>query len=698
MRRFLPACLPACLTVILLAGRAPGQQTIWVDADVSPSGNGTQASPYGTLTEAVAVANAGDTIMLEMSTASYDDQSPNIEGFGTTGITIPAGVKIQLWDADGNVNERARFVTANGATTCFRLEGPISAGTTQILTYLTTQPQKVPDTNQGLEIHGFQNGIAIDVTSLTAPAYDVSALVDGVAFYGCRQAVVLESDAGSQAITLDLTLQRFLVRVPDSSSSLLPDQPQLSFAPDSPPITGRHDLNVELVGGDLRTVDRALQASMVLVDLPRQADVTLYVQGVAIAGRPAGLLGPPPQVYPIEHCGIEVVAGKADHQVDVQLANVEIHDAQYDGVYVRIKGDGNGTSNTFGTFVAENSCVITENGGAPPVPGDYSRSGIHLVSREGGTWSLVRISDSQVNSNAHHGLFVEGSSFWDQEDKFGSIVLGKSEFRYNGQGQSGQAHGVFISVLDYDIASLVMHHLYLANNRTSGFRLDTDGSTLRQSPRAFLLRASNCVLSKNEGQGAVGQYLFDSAPFVLYGVNNVEGRVHLAQVTITDNDAPYAVAVQYGDEDPLDPGNPPVTKKLWKPGSNVHNCVLKKNGPVQVNGVMSDQAFYPWPMANIPDDLWQAMFDSTYNCNLGTLGAPDASAYTNARQNQYGDPLLTTIAQDLGLVFPDQAQGSPLIDAGMATTVPNTSNDVRGEPRPDAQTGLKDIGAYEVQQ
>lgn len=52
-----------------------------------------------------------------------------------------------------------------------------------------------------------------------------------------------------------------------------------------------------------------------------------------------------------------------------------------------------------------------------------------------------------------------------------------------------------------------------------------------------------------------------------------------------------------------------------------------------------------------------------------------------------------------GAFFQDTwALGSPLIDAGMATTRRNTSNDVRGEPRPDTQTGLKDMGAYEVQQ
>jgi len=697
MRRFLPACLPACLSLFLLAGMARGKQTIWVDADQVPSGNGTQASPYGTLTEALAAAVAGDTIMLEMSTAPYDDQSPNVEGFLPVGITIPAGVKIQLWDADGNVNERARFVTANSAAVCFRLEGPISAGTTQILTYLTSQPQKVPDTNQGLEIHGFDEGITIDLTGGSAPAFDVSALVDGVAFYGCRKAVILATDGGTQAITLDLTLQRFLVRVPDSSSPLSPDLPQIAFSPYTAPPSGRHDLNIELVGGDLRTVDRALQASMVLADLPRQTDISLYVQGVAIAGRPAGLLGPPPQVYPIEHCGIEVVAGKAEHQVDVQLANVEVHDAEYDGVHVRIKGDKVTQSNTFGTFVAENSCVITENGSGQPVPSGYSKSGIHLVSREGGTWTLVRISDSQVNSNVGHGLFAEGSSFSDQADKFGTIVLGKSEFRYNGQGQSGKAHGVFVKVMDYDIDSLVMHHLLLANNRTSGFRLDIETSDDRTT-RSFLLRASNCVLSNNQGQGAVGQYLFAAAPLVLYGAGEVQGTIHLAQLTITDNDAPYAVAVQYEDRDPQDPGNPADDTRLWQPGSNVHNCVLNKNGPVYVGTVLSDQAFYPWPTRDAPYDLWQAMFNSTYNSNLGKLGAPKASAYTTDRQNQYGDPLLTTIAQDLGLVFPDQSQGSPLIDAGMATTVPNTSNDVRGEPRPDAQTGRKDIGAYEVQQ
>ncbi len=104
--------------VLLLPGMARAQRTIWADADEVPSGNGSQSSPYGTLTEALAAAVAGDTIMLEMSTALYDTAIPNVEQFP---ILIPAGVKIVAWDADGNDNERARFKGAG--TACFRFGG-----------------------------------------------------------------------------------------------------------------------------------------------------------------------------------------------------------------------------------------------------------------------------------------------------------------------------------------------------------------------------------------------------------------------------------------------------------------------------------------------------------------------------------------------------------------------------------------------
>jgi len=500
-------------------------------------------------------------------------------------------------------------------------------------------------------------------------------------------------------MTLDVTVQRCLARSPDGSTSLMPTEHLFEFSPQGEPggVSGRHALNIQFLGCDLQTEVLALQASMIRVDLPRRTDLDLALQGVTIAGRPAGALPPLPPPVVIGRSGIEVTAPTAENRVDVRLSNTKIHDAQMDGVYVEIAGDLVAESNTFATFVAENGCVISENGAAVSLDRQHSASGIRLIATEAGTWTTVRVTNSQVNSNYRHGLFAEGFSYPDQPDEFGNVVLGKSEFRFNGQSPPGQAHGVYFKVKDYDISSMSMHHLYLANNWTSGFRLDGQ-ATGGDQDRTYSIRASNCVLSENQGRNPVGIHMFDSAPFVVFGAGNNTAVIQLAQLTVTDNDAPYAVAIQYENQDPE---GLVVNTDLWSPGSNVHNCVLHKNGPVVVQGLgQSDQAFYPWPSVTAPSTLWRAMFNSTESSNLGILGAPDPLAYASVRQNQYGDPLLVLLAvrTDLGLVFPDQSQGSPLIDAGMATTVPDTTNDVRGKPRPDLQTGMKDIGAYEVEQ
>ncbi len=545
-------------------------------------------------------------------------------------------------------------------------------------------------------MHDFGVGIELDVQAdLT-----LSAIVDGVAFYGCQQAVTLLSASGSGAIDLDVTIQRCLARSPDGSTTLTPTEHLFEFSPESDPsgFTERHNLKIQFLGGDYRTKALALQASVIYAMLPRRTNIDLTVDGVTIAGRPAGALPPLPPPIPIGRSGIEVIAPFAEHQVDVRLANSKVRDAQMDGVYVEIAGDLVAESNSFGTFVAENGCVISDNGADVSLDRAHTASGIRLVATEAGTWSTVRVSNSQVNNNYRHGLFAEGSSYPDQPDDFGSVVLGKSEFRFNGQSPSGQAHGVFFKVKDYDVTFLSMHHLYLSNNWTSGFRL-AGQATGGSRDRLYQIRASNCVLSENQGRNAVGLHMYDAAPFVLYGDGNCSAVVQLAQLTITDNDAPYAIAVQYGSQDP--DALTGTNTDLWSPGSNVHNCVLNKNGPVTVPALgTSDQAFYPWPSQAGPSNLWQLVFGSTYASSLGRLGAPDPTAYANLRQNQYVDPALTVVtgASDLGLVFPDLAQGSPVIDAGLGTTVPDTSNDVRGEPRPDTQTGLKDMGAYEVQQ
>jgi hypothetical protein len=692
-----------------LAGSLWSQNQIWVDPMVAGPGAGTPASPYKSLTYAIAQQTppqSATEFMIAGRGGAYSYSAPN----ETFPINIPAWARLEYWNASGIIPPSqppaAKFVyPSSGGTTCFRFKSPAVVGIKSgINSYMNVYPLTLPDTNQGFEIWDFEYGISVDDAFQLGGGGNLDVVLDGIAFFDCKTALKVEVSNTSSS---KLSVSNSLFRAASSATTWSVDQPLINVAFDGSGAQAA-TFDFTLQSSDLRPSDIATTSSIIVLQgLAGAGDDLLKVtlRNVKITGQaaPPYQPGSPPTSLAIGGMGIE--AGlKAACRGRFSLENVSVRDALAGGLFGSAMGD-----DTFGSLATRN-CSFRFNGASSnsgsflagqgwssPV---FLESGLHLVVREGASWEVNDARESFFNDNYRHGVFLDGRSEADEHDGFPLAEFDLCTFLRNGlelgadQG-TAQGHGL-LAELEESYINLLVHRSALSGNFSSGLKLMLLAS---ETARVHNLEVTNSTLSQNKGlnpEFSSNGKFYDTNPLSVVSKHSGNGlEIYLSHVTISNNTTPYAVSL-YGD-----PAVPGAQTSLWPDGSpsTVDNCVLNKNG--FTGSIYSDQAFHPEPGPPPPalETQWDWIMKRTHHSNLGTDGAVFWTRYINgANANQVGvDPLLEAFSfmgNAIGVVFPQSA--SPLINAGGGARHASEATDNRGPGYPRLVNGFYDIGAFEI--
>jgi len=163
------------LAIFLLSNQL-SSQIFYVDSTATPGGDGSIATPYISLSYAIATESAlvlpGTPLVFwvagrgSSSPYTFDALLP-ADQRETYPIGIPDGTRIRYWDVNGVLPARPPSAVFNpGAVpgdTCFALL-EVNTGTNMsgIAGYLPVVPMTLPDTNQGFELRDFAVGIQIE--------------------------------------------------------------------------------------------------------------------------------------------------------------------------------------------------------------------------------------------------------------------------------------------------------------------------------------------------------------------------------------------------------------------------------------------------------------------------------------------------------------------------------------------------------
>lgn len=157
---------------IIAAGRP--RPAIYVDAGVSVSGNGTEASPYRTIQEAADSANRGDRIRVLAN-----------NGFYRENVTLPQGVMLEGWEGEA-------LLSVTGFTPAIVAEGDnyIRAIRIENLDASAAIHVDLATALAGLEGDGSAAYLDVDDTWLSAGNFGVEVVADpGLAFGGDNERV-----------------------------------------------------------------------------------------------------------------------------------------------------------------------------------------------------------------------------------------------------------------------------------------------------------------------------------------------------------------------------------------------------------------------------------------------------------------------------------------------------------------------------
>ncbi|KAA3609454.1 MAG: hypothetical protein DWQ01_08965 [Planctomycetota bacterium] len=461
---------------------------------------------------------------------------------------------------------------------------------------------------------------------------------------------------------------------------------------------------------DIRPGNVDHQSSMVVLYAHDQSEANLELRNTKIEGRIPGT----GTTRAIHGAGIEAFWGQKGTHGTLKLDRVDIRDANGDGLLAEVRGRADDDEAAVAILDIRNS-YLCENGGLPvttpylangntfnpPLGVDFSKSGLHVSSKEGATWLSIDLQQSNFDDNDTHGSYFQSDvSVYEYTAAYPSVEAFACSFSNNGLNLTGteQGHGWYFSFSDNPLGLNVQRSVF-SNNRSSGLKAAI-GQGNPNYTRDHDFTFYNCLFSKNRGEGASHPSLnFTMAPLTVESADNLNlCTFQISQVTITDNvDTEYALSVydlsNLASHDSLN---------LWQNGSSIDNCMFNLNNAQA--GL--DTCYYPEaPAPVITDHLWIEMFDSTRYSNLGSEGVANPSRYTTVNGNFYGDPGMEAHPV-LGMVLPKSTSPySLLIDAGAPNPAATNGLDVLAKMRSvdfsAVLGGLSpffDIGAIKVQE
>ncbi len=669
-------------------------------------GTGTHNDPYKSLSYALSAGlQPGDVVLVAGNGTVYpyeDNGSPDPKLTTRFPLTVPAGVKVQYWDADlslpGVIPPPAMFRPGvGGSARCFSLSADYPSIPVQLRGYLNANLQSIPDTNQGFEVRGFDLAVNVAFSTINyGPIYQF--VIDGVRVLDCQQAIRIEADP----YNFQGLVQRCYFRVSPLGGASLPIAQLIEVLVADNPDNGPKTSKLTLQSVDVRTKDAPLQSSMITADVRYQADdfFELELKNCVINGRTDQPTIPTTSPTPIRGAGIEfVLHGQAHGRLEIE--NTRIQDCEGDGAFAVAEGIA-----SVGDFYSSYS-TFEDNGDGQPYPTVLSsgimfgESGVHLAILEGGRWNVVDVDRSHHRINYQHGMYLEGKGDEAHTSAFSSVDIRQSSFFENGLTLMGtdEGHGFFADIQAASVLAEI-HQSAFVGNRTCGIKYLLRDTTSFYSHR---LDCTNSVLSLQPGQGA-GQDS-ERAPITVLSELPVHRLdFHLSHVTVADNQAAYAVSL-----DQRGASTPTEATYLWLTNNSVDNSILLLNGAGN-----KDQAYYPEPPADPAAlHLWNLLFFASYWSNLGSQGAVNAFNYSLSPNNcfDYEPQLLeyTHGSLALGEVFPGMLHQPPslysMIDFGGGPVVFATENDdMRGPIHPRVVNHPlnnlyigRDRGAFEAQ-
>ncbi|MFK5956554.1 MAG: hypothetical protein QM477_08935 [Planctomycetota bacterium] len=682
-------------------------QTFYVDSTAAPGGDGSITTPYMSLSYAITTESglAGSGAPLVFWVAGRGAANPYtfnsllpVDQTETFPMELPDGTRVRYWDVNGTLPVRppSAVFTAGPVPggTCFEmLEVNTGSNMTGITGYLPVVPLTLPDTNQGFELRDFEVGIQIEDNVPLQPG-TTDFLVDGVAFYECRQAVrvrVSES-IGSRAL-----LRRCLMRSP--SVSFPSDRPQIDLEFTDAAGSGAHTYRFSVESSDLRPSDSdTITSMMAFQGYDAQADDTLIVnlRNIEISGRSSTIpIIPPFTQQAIGGAGIEVSI-RQGVQGRFNLEGVSVRDALGEGFYgVVMQNDSAGFLDCTNSSFRFNGSAAGGNSYLPV--SQLGQSGLHLQVLEEGAWTVDEGRESHFDDNYRHGVWLDSGSFDDEADGFPLAEFDLCTFLRNGLDldNSVRGHGIYTHMLESNI-ELHVHRSAASANHTSGINMvfSTSGPSRQQR-----LIVTNSTVSQNLGIGppmymSTGALAKETNPITV--ISTDESNVllmNLSHVTVSDNPTPYALSL-YGSTSL-------AQTSLWPAmsGSRIDNSVLNENGFSSSGGSVSDLAYYPEPPPIGSMGQWNDIFAGTDYSNLGRLQSGSIlPQYTTAQFNYYDPPLLgsfTFMGNLLGDVFPTTS--SPVIGKGLNVPFATEITDNRGPGFLRTVAPGRDTGAFEVQ-
>jgi len=432
----------------------------------------------------------------------------------------------------------------------------------------------------------------------------------------------------------------------------------------------------------------------------------LTVQNTTISGMPTSALPlSPPSPSHFKGAGIEFGV-KQQVQGNLTIQNVEVRDCQGEGVLGVAQGADPATLATatiqgvhlhLNGASSSGTSILKQSYSFPTA--QFSSSGLHLQTEEGGRWFLDA-GESHFDQNYVHGVFLEGSSFPDREDGIKLADLDLCTAFENGLSLDPNVvgHGIYcVAHQDADM-DIRLHRSAFTGNHSCGVKMELQSGTTAISPQ---LDVTNCTVSRNQGLGALrfsgpgGGWPIDTNPITVTSDSASYSLIlHVSRCTVSNNPLPYALALWGSSQQAQD-------ALFTDPsGSSLDTSILNKNGFTSAGGFFSDQAYYPEPPNMGGANVWTLMFAATTFCNLGRDGANNSlGAYLPVQGNYYDDPILAQFnyrGLNLGLVLPPGSPVvSPVIDRGGVAFAAETT-DMRGPGFPRLLGPASDTGSLEV--
>jgi hypothetical protein len=578
----------------------------------------------------------------------------------------------------------------------FRLqEGATASAFGGFFGYLNLVAPSSPEENAGLRFSGFESGALYVWQQSTKPwSSDWRFSIDGCAAEESSRMLNILADADVNKDGL-VILSRSFITLPSTlaPSHVTNDLPMVEVR-----VSGSAEVGIKMQGVDIRPADLTGETGLVAVDVKDVGSkCSVRMEQCVLEGRDRGATVPG---VGFKGAGVELV-GSARAFIHFSGVGLIVRDAFGDGIVAVVRNGVSTGDRTKGVFELEDSSVELNGHDSPNQPylssnvPEFSRSGVHLVVEELARWTSTVIDSSVIGENYRHGVLYSSSGRYEYSPGFTNCEINESQLLENGTTLDPYVRGDGVHcALTHDSMLLGVSRSLIRGNQSAGLFVHVDSND-EEEPDYFRVLAVNSVITDNQGVRTTQQPgdEYSSPICVTYSKSeNASGWLRLSGLTVTNNVAPYALAVFAEDDTSF------TRSELVGLGSTVlENCVFRGNVPV----TGSEQSYFPLPLTPI----WDALWAKTFNCCL--IGDP-MYYVPGVRLNFLADPDLRAYSiagVDFGTTFPCTILGgcssqSPLVNAGRSPGVPQAGGeDVRGFDRPGSSAGdlTYDVGAFEIQ-